>query len=457
MDHLNSLQALRAFFDSGGTRDYRFRAEQLRSLRASVVRNEKKIFDALYTDLKKVPEECWFTENGFVLQDLNYAIRNLRSWMKPRSAGTNLANMPSSSFQLPDPKGVVLVIGPWNFPFQLTLVPVAGAVAAGNCVVVKPSELAPATAAITEEVIRESFSPEHVQVVQGDGATVVPNLMGSFRFDHVFYTGSTKVGRSIYEMAARDLIPVTLELGGKDPCVIESDAHLPSAARRIALGKFTNAGQMCVSPDYLLIHRSVKERFMPLLIESIRSMYTDQPEQAYGYNKIIHERHFDRLVGFLSQGRVVYGGTHDRTRLFIAPTILEDVPLDAPVMNDEIFGPILPVYTFSEREEALAIIRRNPDPLSFYIFTRNRATEANWFRSVRSGNAGVNTTALQCANHHLPFGGVGSSGIGAYHGRYSFDVFTHFRSVMRTPTWFDPSIKYPPLKGRMKLFKFLMR
>ena len=457
MADISSLSQMRRFFDSGVTRPYAFRKQQLLAFKSALNKYEKEIYEALYADLKKVPEESWFTENGLLMQEINYALKNLREWMQPERAGTNLINLPSSSYLYPSPKGVVLVIGPWNFPLQLLLIPVAGAIAAGNCVVVKPSEFAPATGAVIEKIIGEIFSNEYVMVVQGDGAAVVPTMMSNFRFDHVFYTGSIPVGKAIYQLAAKDLVPVTLELGGKDPCVVESDANLRVAAKRIALGKFSNAGQMCVSPDYLLVHSSVKDKLLNYLKEYTQKFYGENPAETYGYDKIINEKRFDRLISYLNQGRIVFGGKHDREKLFISPTIIDELSPDAPVMQEEIFGPILPVFTFSSKEEALSLINRHPDPLSFYVFTGSKKKEEEWLSAVQFGAGCVNNTAMQFTNHHLPFGGVGQSGIGAYHGKNSFDVFTHRKSVMKTPTWFDPAIKYPPLKGKLKLLKFFIK
>lgn len=457
MADISSLRQMRQFFDSAVTRPYAFRKQQLIAFKNALNKYEKEIYDALYADLKKVPEESWFTENGLLMQEINYSLKNLQDWMQPERVGTNLINLPSLSYLYPSPKGVVLVIGPWNFPLQLLLIPVAGAIAAGNCVVVKPSEFAPATGAIIEKIISEIFSKKYVMVVQGDGATVVPDMMNNFRFDHVFYTGSIPVGKAIYQLAAKDLVPVTLELGGKDPCVVENDANLRVAAKRIVLGKFSNAGQMCVSPDYLLVHSSVKDKLLNYLIEYTQKFYGENPAETYGYDKIINEKRFDRLISYLNQGRIVFGGKYDKAKLFISPTIIDELLPDAPVMQEEIFGPILPVFTFSSKEEALSLINKHPNPLSFYVFTGSKKKEEEWLSAVQFGAGCVNNTAMQFTNHHLPFGGVGQSGIGAYHGKNSFDVFTHRKSVMKTPTWFDPAIKYPPLKGKLKLLKLFIK
>ncbi|MDX2047647.1 MAG: aldehyde dehydrogenase family protein [Chitinophagaceae bacterium] len=460
MDHpqvTERLLNMRRYFESGATKSYAFRRQQLLSFKNAVLKYEKEINKALYDDLKKTPEECWVTETGLLMQEINHALKHLKDWMRPERVGTNLLNLPSISYLYPSPRGVVLIIGPWNFPLQLLLIPVAGAIAAGNCVMMKPSEFAPATADVIERMISETFSIEHVSIIQGDGADVVPAMMNNFRFDHVFYTGSIPVGKAIYQMAAKDLVPVTLELGGKDPCIVEEDADLKVAARRIAVGKFTNAGQMCVCPDYLLVHENVKDKLIGYIREAVIKFYTDNPSDAYGYGKIINEKRFDRLVSYLQQGRIVFGGEQDKSKLFIAPTVIDHVALDAPVMQEEIFGPILPVFAFSKMEEAINIINRNPSPLSFYVFTGSSKKEAEWMDKIQFGTGCVNNTAWQFSNHHLPFGGVGHSGIGGYHGKYSFDVFTHKKAVMKTPTWFDPAIKYPPLKGKLGLLKMFLK
>ena len=323
MNNISRLQDMRLYFESGATRTYAFRKQQLLAFKACIKKYESEIYTALYTDLKKVPEESWFTENGLLMQEINHTLSHLDEWMQPVHTRTNLVNLPSSSRLYPSPLGVVLIIGPWNFPLQLLLIPAIGAIAAGNCVLLKPSEYAPATAELIEKMIRETFPENFVGVVPGDGAEVVPAMMNNFRFDHVFYTGSIPVGKAIYQLAAKDLVPVTLELGGKDPCVVEADANLEVAARRITLGKFSNAGQMCVSPDYLLVHTRVKDRLMELMKKYIVQFFGEHPETTYGYNKIINLKNFDRLTRYLADGKIIAGGQHNRDSLFIAPTILE--------------------------------------------------------------------------------------------------------------------------------------
>ncbi|MGQ0737625.1 MAG: aldehyde dehydrogenase [Bacteroidota bacterium] len=457
MANIVSLGKMRQYFSSGSTKSYPFRKEQLRKLKTAILDHEDELYDALQADLKKNKEESWVTELGFVIAEINVTLKNLKNWMEPEKVATNPVNLPSTSRVMKEPLGVVLVIGPWNYPFMLLINPLVGAIAAGNCVVLKPSEFAAATDAVMKKIVERTFAAEYILYVQGDGQTVIPEMMNNFSFDHVFYTGSTAVGKIIYKMAAERLVPVTLELGGKSPCVVESDANIKVTARRIAMTKFSNAGQMCVAPDYVLVHESVKDKLLDALKETLPRLFSDKPEESYDYCKIINEKQFNRIAGYLSGGTKLYGGRTGKEKLFIEPTILTDVPLDSPVMNDEIFGPVLPVISFKTMEEAIAIIDRHPNPLSFYIYTSSRAKEKEWLEAVPAGGACVNNSSWHLTNHHLPFGGRGFSGTGCYHGRYSFDTFSHKKAVMKTPTWFDPNIKYPPFKGKLKLFKWIIR
>lgn len=451
------LQQMRAYAQSQATFSYNFRRQSLLKLKAALVKYETDLHQALYTDLKKSAEESWVTETGFVIAEISHALKHLKRWMKPQRVATNLLNLPSKSVIYKEPLGVVLIIGPWNYPLQLLFSPLVGALAAGNCVVLKPGEAAPATAAVMERLINETFSKAHVCLIQGEGADVVPALMNSFRFDHVFYTGSTLVGKKVYQMAAEQLTPVTLELGGKSPCVIAPDANLNVAARRVAFTKFSNAGQMCVAPDYVLVHRSVKDAWLQELKKAIAEFYTDDPASSSNYGKIINERQFNRLLTYLQHGTIAFGGQYDAATHYMAPTVLENVDLDHAVMGDEIFGPVLPVLPYDTFEEAKQIIAKNPDPLAFYIFTESRETEGAWLTGLPFGCGCVNNASWQLTNPNLPFGGRGNSGIGRYHGKFSFDVFSHVKGILKTPTWFDPKIKYPPFKGKLGLFKKIIR
>lgn len=447
----------RRYFDSGVTRPYAFRHKQLKQLKKALIKYEKPLHQALYQDLKKSPEESWVTETGFVLSEINIALRRLRRWMKPVKVPTNLLNFPSSSFVLPEPVGVVLIIGAWNYPFQLLMAPLVGAIAAGNCVVLKPSEHAPATAAVIRELLNEFFPNQYIHFVEGEGAAVVPPLVKAFRFDHIFYTGNAQVGKLIYGMAAEQLIPVTLELGGKSPCIVEADANIKVAARRIAVTKFSNAGQMCIAPDYVLVHASKKDALIKALQANIRQFYSDDPATHENFGRIINTRQFDRLDSYLQQGTIIHGGRRNRDQLFIEPTLIEQLPADAGLLQEEIFGPILPILSFQTMQEAREIVLRHPHPLALYVFTGSWQKEKEWMTGIAFGGGCVNNTSWHATNPYLPFGGSGRSGIGAYHGRNSFDTFSHHKSILKTPAWFDPSMKYPPFKGKLWLFRWFVR
>jgi len=456
MDLVSKLNAQRQFFDSGATKEYDFRLAQLKKLKAAVEAAEEAIYEALHTDLHKSREECWITENGFFLSELNNAISKLSRWMKPERVRTNLANLPSKSLVVPEPLGVVLIISPWNYPFQLLFTPLIGAMAAGNCVVLKSSEFAPATSAVMKQLIEENFDPAYILFTEGDGATVVPQMLDNFVFDHIFYTGSTAVGRIIYQAAAKNLVPVTLELGGKSPCVVEADADIKVAAKRIAFPKFSNAGQMCVAPDYVLVHALQKDALVEALKNAIEQFFKGDASVSYDYGRIINEKQFDRLITYFNDGKVLYGGRSDRDKLYIEPTLMDAIDLNSAIMHDEIFGPILPIIAFNSREEALAIINKNKNPLAFYLFTSSSEKEKFWLQSVAFGGGCVNNASVHLVNHNLPFGGRGASGMGKYHGKFSFDTFSHQKSVLKTPTWIDPSVKYPPYEGRLGLLKKLI-
>ncbi len=457
MSDIQLLNNMRQYFGSGATRSYAFRREQLRKLKAALLAAEAELHQALYTDLKKSPEESWVTETGFLLSEINATLKQLQQWMQPQPAGTNLVNLPSKSFVMTEPLGVVLIIGPWNYPLQLLFTPLVGAIAAGNCVVLKSSEFAPATAAVMKKVIETTFPPEYILFTEGDGAVVVPAMMNNFRFDHVFFTGSIPVGKLIYKMAAEQLVPVTLELGGKSPCVVEADANIKVAARRIAVTTFSNAGQMCVAPDYILVHESQKAALIDALKKCIDSFYSADPSESYSFGKLINEKQFDRVLRYLQDGKVVYGGASDRSKLYIQPTLLDEVQLDSPVMQEEIFGPVVPIIGFSDAAAARELIARHPNPLAFYVFTSSSKKEKEWLEAVPFGGGCVNNASWHLTNHHLPFGGRGNSGMGAYHGRTSYEVFSHKKAIMKTPTWFDPGIKYPPFKGKLKIFKWVIK
>jgi aldehyde dehydrogenase (NAD+) len=448
---------LQGFFETHQTKSFEFRKQQLLKLKNALYKYEEELYEALSIDLKKNKEESWITEIGFTITEINNALKNLKKWMKPKRVSTNLLNFPSSSYILSEPLGVVLIIGPWNYPVQLLLNPLVGAIAAGNCILLKPSEFAPATSALIKKITDEIFNNSYIVTVEGSGPDIIPQLMNNYRFDHVFYTGSTEVGRSIYELAAKKLVPVTLELGGKSPCIIEKDANIKVAAKRIAVTKFSNAGQMCVAPDYLLVHKNIENEFLKQLKKYIHNFYMAEEVRDYHYGKIINEKHFSRLDGYLKNSNIAFGGIVDEEKMHIQPTILSEVGMDDPVMQEEIFGPLLPVITWDKDEEVYNCINRNKDPLSFYVFTEDKKKADQWIKTISFGGGCINNASWHLTNYNLPFGGRGYSGIGNYHGKFSFDTFSHKKAVMRTPTWFDPGIKYPPYEGKLNLFKKMIR
>lgn len=448
------LKKMRAYYHSGITLDYHFRIKQLQKLKEVIMINQEEIYAALEKDLKKSREESYATEIGLVLAEITFSLKKLKKWMRPEKLKTNFLNFPSTSKLYREPYGVSLIISAWNYPFQLLIAPLVGAIAAGNCVVLKPSEVASATSAVIAKMFKGNFDPQYIVVHEGDGSKVIPGLMESFRFDYIFYTGGTTVGKLIYQAAAKDLIPVTLELGGKSPAVVEKEADLKSTARRIVLGKFLNAGQTCVAPDYVLVQNDIKKPFFEELINTTKKFYGNDASQSYDYGKAINERHFDSLVSMLpGKEKIVYGGEYDRDKLYFSPTIVTDIHPGEDVMQREIFGPILPVLSYNKKEDALDLIKGFEKPLSFYLFTKNKESEKWWMKNASFGGGCVNNTLWHLSNPNMPFGGVGDSGMGAYHGKYSFLTFSHSKAVLSTPTWFDPAFKYPPFKGRMGLFK----
>ena len=455
-DYNSALPKMRQYFESGATLPYSFRKKQLTRLLETVLAYDEQINAALYTDLKKSKEETWATETGLVIQEIKGALQHLKKWMRPQTAPTGLVTFPSSAKMYKDPLGIVLIIAPWNYPLQLMLIPLVGAIAAGNCAVLKPSELAPATEKILFKIIEKSFEDQYVTVVGGNGAEVIPAMMQQFKFNHVFYTGGHLVGKEIYKMAAEDMVPVTLELGGKSPCIVYDDAAIHVAARRIVLGKFVNAGQTCVAPDYVLVQEKVRNQLLDALKAVIQEFYSNDPASSIDYGKIINERRFLKLVSYLKGESIFFGGTHDQAQLYIAPTIITDVSLDDGLMREEIFGPLLPVLSFATTQDAMQIVRRNENPLALYLFTKNKKIQEEWMHKIPFGGGCINNTVWHFANEHLPFGGIGNSGWGAYHGKHSFTLFTHLKPVLTSSTLIDPALKYPPFKGKMKWFKKLI-
>ncbi len=451
------LIAIREFYQSGATQSYSFRKEQLLRLKDAILKYEEQFYEAFQQDLRKSKEEAWVTELGFVLAELRKTLRELKRWMAPQKVATNFLNFPSSSRILREPLGVVLIVGPWNYPFQLVVAPLISAIAAGNCVVVKTGEAASATDRVLKEMLESTFPSNFLAYAQGEGAEIIPALMKTFDFDHVFFTGGLQAGKAIYQQAAEKLIPVTLELGGKSPAIIESDANIDVAARRIASTKFSNSGQMCVAVDYVLVHESKKDALIQALKKCIIQFYGDDPAQSYNYGRMISKKQFNRVVGYLSQGKIVHGGSYNEDDLYIEPTLLTGVKWDDAVMQDEIFGPVLPILSFSDGEGWLSQTHHHPNPLAAYIFTASKEKEKFWQQHLHFGGGCVNNASWHLTNPELPFGGRGNSGMGRYHGQFGFDTFSHLKSILKTPTWFDPAMKYPPMKGKLGLFKKFIR
>jgi aldehyde dehydrogenase (NAD+) len=448
---------MQQYFFSRATTGYRFRKQQLQTLKKAVQKYEAAITEALFKDLHKSAEEAFTTEIGFVYAEISHTLKNLESWMEPISVGSPMIVFPSASKVLREPLGICLVIAPWNYPFQLLIAPLIGAIAGGNCAVLKPSEFTVNTSRVIDEMITEFFDKQYICVVEGDGAVVVPQMMNENRFDHVFFTGSIPVGKEIAKLAAPKLVPTTLELGGKSPCIVDEDVDITVAAKRITWGKFTNAGQTCVAPDYLLVHEKRKDQLVELIQENILKFYGENPQQSYDYGRIINSRRLEKLESYLNDGRVITGGKVIKDELYFSPTLLENVALEAPVMKEEIFGPILPIHTFKQHEEAINIINHNPHPLSLYFFGDNNKAEKLYMNSIAFGGGCVNNTLVHLANADLPFGGVGNSGVGAYHGKFSFETFTRPKAILKTATWLDPALKYPPYKGKLKWLKWFFR
>lgn len=444
------IQGQRHYFATGTTRDIAFRIAQLTALRQAVIDYKVTVLEALQADLHKPEYEAYALEVG-VLKEIDFALKRIRSWVKPKRVPAPPEQWPGQAWIQPEPLGVVLIIGPWNYPFQLVLAPLIGAIAAGNCAVLKPSELAPHTSSVLAEMIAKTFPPEYIAVVEG-GVETSQSLL-EHRFDHIFFTGGTAIGRVVMAAAAKHLTPVTLELGGKSPCIVDADVQLEHTARRIAWGKFVNAGQSCIAPDYVLVNRQVKPAFVKALVAAVSEFYGDDPAASEDYGRIISPHHTQRLAALLQEGTICLGGQVNVSDRYVAPTLLEDIAPDAAIMQEEIFGPILPILEYDQLEEAIALINARPKPLALYVFSRNRAVQQQVLKSTSSGGVCINDTFMHAAVSDLPFGGVGDSGMGGYHGKASFDTFSHYRSHLRKTFWIDPQWRYAPYQGKLDLLK----
>jgi aldehyde dehydrogenase (NAD+) len=447
-------EAQRAFFRRGLAREIDFRGRQLRLLRSAIAQREGDILQALTRDLGRPMVESYTSEIGIVLHEIDFALKNLAAWAKPRKVRTPLMLFPGSSWIYPEPYGCALVIAPWNYPFQLAVSPLISALAAGNCAVVKPSDAAPHTSRLIASIIGKAFDPDYLAAVEG-GVEETKVLLEQ-RFNYIFFTGGTRVGKIVMAAAARHLTPVTLELGGKNPCIVDASADVDKAARRIAWGKFVNAGQTCIAPDFVLAEKSIKSTLLARLAAAIESFYGTDPKTSPDFGRIVNDHHFERLRALMGDGKVVAGARTEAAQRYIAPTIVEGVSWDCAIMQEEIFGPILPVLDFDDLEAALAALEAKPKPLALYFFSEDRERQEQVLRRLSSGGACINDTFAQLLNLRLPFGGVGDSGMGSYHGKAGFDTFSHSKSVVKRSTWLDPGIKYPPYRTPLAILRRVM-
>ncbi len=456
MSHIDGIvSAQRAFFNAGKTRDVDFRIRQLGILRRALKENEKQILDALYADLGKSDYEAYMTEVGIVLEDIRYYLKKIRRWARPRRVRTPYYHLPASSWIYPEPYGVALIIAPWNYPFQLAVAPLVAAVSAGNCAVIKPSEFSVSTSQVLADLARRYFDPAFIGVVTGDVA--VSKALLAEKFDKIFFTGSPGVGRIVMGAAARHLTPVTLELGGKSPCIVEKDADIPLSAKRIASGKFINAGQTCIAPDYLLVQRSVRDSLVDEIQGHIRKFFGENPAESKVYPRIINKNHLERLSGLVEGATLICGGDHDPETLYFAPTLVEGTDLSHPIMQEEIFGPILPVLTYDTITEVIDMVNSRPKPLALYLFTGDAGKAKAVMNKTAFGGGCVNDTLIHFATPHLPFGGVGNSGMGSYHGKFGFDTFTHYKGIMKNTFHVDLPFRYPPFFKYINLLKKVLR
>jgi len=450
-DYRELLSDLTAIFDSGKTKDLAWRRSQMIAIETMMRDQEAEIFAALKSDLGKSAMESFITETSYISSDAAYNRKNLSRWTRIKRVRTPVIGQPGKSWIQPEPLGVVLIIGAWNYPLQLTLAGMSAAIAAGNCVVIKPSELAPATSAIIARLIPEYLDPDCVKVVEG--AVPETTALLNLSFDHILYTGGGDVAKIVMSAAAKHLTPVTLELGGKSPCIVMPDANLEATAKRIAWGKFTNAGQTCIAPDYILADAYTEKLLIPLLEKNIEEMFGYDPQKSKSYGRMVNARHFKRVSALIEKDHIAIGGQLDADKRYISPTVLSNISLESPIMQEEIFGPVLPFVRANDIEHAIDIIRQGEKPLSAYIFTNNKVTEKKFLEQVSCGNACVNDVMMFMAVHDLPFGGVGSSGMGAYSGQSGFKTFSHMKSIMKRAWWPDLAVRYAPYNKRK--FKFL--
>ena len=455
MDIPRIVNNQKSFFNSNSTKEVNFRIETLKKLKYILKENEDKLYTAIYADFKKSAFETYIAELALIYNELNDAIRNLKKWSKQKRVRTNLANFPGKSYIIPEPLGTVLVISAWNYPYQLALIPAISAIAAGNTVVIKPSEIPNNTSKILAQLINSNFDVKHLCVIEG-GIDTTTELLKQ-KWDKIFFTGSTPVGKIIYKAAAENLTPVTLELGGKSPTFILADCNIKITAKRIVWAKFFNAGQTCIAPDYLLVEKSIESKLLKALKKEIQEFYPLSDRIKENYVQIVNERNFNRLKQLIPTEKIYHGGKINPENRSISPTLLHNISFEEPIMQDEIFGPILPIISFEKLEKIIEKVKEKGKPLSLYVYSKNKKATTKILHEISFGGGAVNESLVQTSNPNLPFGGVGASGIGNYHSKAGFDTFTHYKSILHKTSWLEPNIKYMPFtKFKSTILKFLL-
>lgn len=445
------------FYSEGLTKDINFRIDNLKKLKNIIKSNEEAIIEALKKDLGKSPFETYATEIGMVYDEINIHLKNIKKWSRREAKKSPIVHFPAKSYIYKDPYGVALIIGPFNYPVQLILAPLVAAIAAGNCVMLKPSENTVNVSLLLEKIINNNFDSNYISVVNPLGGKEVVSYLLDLRFDYIFFTGSVTVGKIVMKKAAENLIPITLELGGKSPCIIDNDAKIDVAARRIVWGKFLNAGQTCVAPDYLYVHKDIKEDLLKAIVKELNIQFGENIKESLDLPRVVNQRSLDRLKSYLNDGNIYFGGDFDNEQLYMEPTIITDINKGSRIMEEEIFGPILPVIEFEDINEVISYVNDREKPLALYYFSENKNSIEFVLENTTAGGVTINDTIIHVASSHLPFGGVGTSGIGSYHGEASFNTFTHRKSVIRRGTFIDLKVRYAPYNNKINLLKKLMK
>ena len=451
MDFSNYIENQENYFRNGNTLPIGKRKKLLKNLKEEILTNEDKIFKALNNDLKKCNYETYLSEIGILITEIDLFLKNIEKWAKPKRVKSSLLSFPSSDYIYSEPYGKVLVISPWNYPFQLAILPVLSAVAAGNTVVLKPSEHAPHTSKLVKEILESVFEKSHVLVIEGAAETASKLL--EYRWDYIFFTGSVRIGKIVAAAAAKHLTPTTLELGGKNPCIIDDTIDLRLASRRIVWGKFINAGQTCIAPDFLIVKRNIKDKLITHLSEEIEKAYGKDPKQSEDYPRIVNKTNLSRLSNMIKDTKILFGGEYDIETRYFSPTIIDEPRIDSPIMDEEIFGPILPIISYDKENQIEELISKYEKPLALYVFSSNKKFSEKIIRKYSFGGGAINDTIIQVGNPNLPFGGVGHSGIGKYHGKTSFDQLSHKKAIVKKGNWLDIKIRYAPYKGKLEYVK----